>query len=187
MRQVQAEVPNAELVVIGDGPLRGGLESLARAELRQVRFLGAQAPETVRAWMNRARVFCVPSVTADTGATEGFGLVFAEAQAMGVPVAGFATGGVPEAVAQGETGFLVPERNVDQLARAIIDLLREDALWRRFSAAGQRRVEAHFNLVRQTERLEELYREVVTSAETSGSPRPVRPGFRRAGLPAGAR
>lgn len=160
MRRVQAEIPEAQLVVIGDGPLRGGLEALARAELHQVCFLGVQTPEAVRAWMNRAQVFCVPSVTAENGAAEGFGLVFAEAQAMGVPVAGFVSGGVPEAVAHGETGLLVPERQVDRLADAITCLLRDAALWHRFSAAGQRRVRERFDLARQTERLEELYREV---------------------------
>ncbi|HEU4588885.1 MAG TPA: glycosyltransferase [Gemmatimonadales bacterium] len=160
MRRVQAEIPDAHVVVIGDGPLRGGLEAFARAELEQVCFLGMQPPEVVRAWMNRARVFCVPSVTTASGATEGFGLVFAEAQAMGVPVAGFASGGVPEAVAHGETGLLVPERQVDQLADAITCLLRDTALWQRFSAAGRRRVQERFDLARQTERLEELYREV---------------------------
>ncbi len=160
MRQVQAEIPHAELVVIGDGPLRGGLEALARSELRQVRFLGAQPPDVVRAWMSRARVLSVPSVTAENGATEGFGLVFVEAQAMGVPVAAFATGGVPEAVAHGETGLLVPERQVVGLAAAIGRLLRDDALWQRCSVAGQRRARQRFDLVRQTERLEALYREV---------------------------
>ncbi|HEU4648713.1 MAG TPA: glycosyltransferase [Gemmatimonadales bacterium] len=160
MLRVQAEVPDAHVVVIGDGPLRDGLEAFARAELEQVCFLGMQPPEVVRAWMNRARVFCVPSVTTESGATEGFGLVFAEAQAMGVPVAGFASGGVPEAVAHGETGLLVPEREVEQLADAITCLLRDTALWQQFSTAGQRRVQERFNLARQTERLEELYREV---------------------------
>jgi glycosyltransferase involved in cell wall biosynthesis len=185
MQRVQAEVPDVELVVIGDGPLRGGLEALARTELRRVRFLGVQPPEAVRAWMNRAWVFCVPSVTAESGATEGFGLVFAEAQAMGVPVAGFATGGVPEAVAHGETGLLVPERQVDQLAGAIARLLRDAGLWQRFSAAGQRRVRQRFDLARQTERLEELYREVVAAAMPPATTHLSRGTLVPAGLPAG--
>jgi glycosyltransferase involved in cell wall biosynthesis len=54
----------------------------------------------------------------------------------------------------------VPERQVDRLADAITCLLRDAALWHRFSAAGQRRVRERFDLARQTERLEELYREV---------------------------
>jgi glycosyltransferase involved in cell wall biosynthesis len=187
MRLVQAELPEAELVVIGDGPLRGGLEALARAELRHVRFLGSQPPEAVRGWMSRARVFSVPSVTAESGATEGFGLVFAEAQAMGVPVAGFATGGVPEAVAQGRTGFLVRERDVDGLAAAIARLLRDDAVWAQFSAAGRRRVCEQFDLARQTERLEALYHDVIADAAAQRAAlRHADAAPAEAGLPAGA-
>lgn len=163
MQRVQAEYPDAELAVIGDGPLRGGLEALAHAELRSVRFLGSQPPEVVRAWMSRARVFCVPSITADNGATEGFGMVFAEAQAMGVPVVSFACGGIPEAVIHGETGFLVPERRSEALALAISRLMGDDVLWRRLSVAACRLIRQRFDLRRQTERLEEIYRGVIAA------------------------
>ncbi len=112
--------------------------------------------------MNCARVFSVPSVTSVSGASEGFGIVFAEAQAMGLPVASFATGGIPEVVSHGETGLLAAERDWEGLARHISSLLSNDSLWRRLSAAGQARVRDLFDLRRQTGALEEIYDRVLS-------------------------
>jgi glycosyltransferase involved in cell wall biosynthesis len=161
MSRVQAVMPEVELVVIGDGPLGPSLERLASEKLRRYRFLGVQSPESVRAWMNRAKVFSVPSVTAHTGDSEGFGMVFAEAQAMGLPVVSTLHAGVPEAVVHGKTGFLVAERNWEGIAEHILLLLKNDALWHRFSTAGQRRVRALFDLQKQTSVLEELYAQLL--------------------------
>lgn len=161
MSKVQAVRPEIELVVIGDGPLRLSLERLARKMLQRYRFLGAQPPDYVRAWMNRAKVFSVPSITATSGDSEAFGIVFAEAQAMGLPVVSFASGGVPEAVVHGETGFLAAEQDWQGLAKYILSLLEDDGLWQRFSVAGQRRVRALFDLKKQTHALEEIYKLVI--------------------------
>jgi len=157
MRVVEEALPAAELVVIGDGELRGELEGTARNTLRNCRFLGWQPPEAVREWMNRARVFCVPSVRAGSGDREGFGMVFAEAQAMGLPVASFSSGGVPEAVLHGETGLLAAEGDWQSLAGNILALLENGNLWRKMSEAGQNRVRQLFNLKKQTAKLEETY------------------------------
>jgi colanic acid/amylovoran biosynthesis glycosyltransferase len=161
MGEVQVQMPEAELVLIGDGPLRQGLERLAREKLRRYRFLGVQPPEVVRMWMNRSRVFSVPSVVTASGESEGFGMVFAEAQAMGLPVASFASGGIPEAVSHGETGLLAPERDWRALAGNIVLLLEDDVLWQRLSQAGRPRICSQFNLATQTRKLEGLYRLVL--------------------------
>ena len=108
-----------------------------RGLLKNFAFLGVQDAVAVRAWMNRATVFCTPSVSVESGAAEGFGMVFAEAQAMGLPVVSFASGGIPEAVADGQTGFLVSERDWQALGNKILLLLRNRELWTRFSKAGQ--------------------------------------------------
>lgn len=162
MAKVQAERPEVELVVIGEGPLRKQLERLASESLKRHRFLGSQPPEVVRRWMNRAKVFSVASVSVSSGGTEAFGLVYAEAQAMGLPVASFTSGGVPEAVAHGETGLLVQEKDWQGLAENILELLRNEALWQRMSEAGQRRVHACFNLETQTRELEQIYESVLS-------------------------
>ncbi|MEM9977595.1 MAG: glycosyltransferase, partial [Cyanobacteria bacterium P01_D01_bin.2] len=108
MATVQRLRPEVSLVVIGEGPLRSHLQSLAHQLAVRTQFLGQQPPQQVRRWMNQVQVFCGPSIVARSGDAEGFGMVFAEAQAMGLPVVSFATGGIPEAVIHGETGLLSP-------------------------------------------------------------------------------
>jgi colanic acid/amylovoran biosynthesis glycosyltransferase len=167
MEEVQTVNPDVQLVVIGDGPLRDELQNMARQKLRKFSFLGVQNTSTVRAWMQRAKVFCVPSIVARSGDAEGFGIVFIEAQALGTPVVSFATGGVPEAVAHGSTGFLAPEHNWRQLAIHILDLFRNDSLWADVSHEGIRRVRQSFDLHRQCALLEDLYSKTI---QHSGMP-----------------
>jgi glycosyltransferase involved in cell wall biosynthesis len=161
MARVQRSNPRVALVIIGDGPLRPELEALARQCVERCEFLGAQPPETVRHWMQRARVFCVPSVTAPSGDSEGFGMVFAEAQASGVPVVSSLTGGVAEAVAHERTGLLVKEGDEEAIAHSIGRLLSDDALWRQMSTAGHDRVRREFDLHTQTRQLEDIYARVL--------------------------
>jgi colanic acid/amylovoran biosynthesis glycosyltransferase len=161
MAEIQSFAPEAKLVVIGDGPLRNKLEQQASGSVRNFAFLGVQSPDVVRDWMNRATVFCTPSVISETGQREAFGLVFAEAQAMGLPVVSFASGGIPEAVSDGQTGFLVPERDWQSLAAKILLLLREGKLWTQFSRAGESRVRRQFNIRQQAEALEGIYEQVI--------------------------
>jgi colanic acid/amylovoran biosynthesis glycosyltransferase len=157
MQRVQAQMPELEVVVIGEGPQRNRLEAYAKQHLKRYRFLGAQPPEQVQYWMQHAKVFCVPSITAESGDAEGFGIVFAEAQATGLPVVSFASGGIPEAVAHEKTGFLAPERDVDALATYLQVLLANPMLWNNFSRQGRERVLKEFNLKHQTLLLEDIY------------------------------
>lgn len=157
MSRVQAEVPEANLVVIGDGPLRPGLEELAAKLLKHHRFLGMQPSPVVRGWMNRALLLGAPSVTASSGDSEGLPTVVLEAQAMGLPVVGTTHSGIPEAVVHGETGLLVPERDWEALAGCIVRLLKDRALWQNFSDEGHQRVRTTFSVHNQTHALEEMY------------------------------
>jgi colanic acid/amylovoran biosynthesis glycosyltransferase len=161
MAEVQRRHPAAELVVIGDGPLRLDYEKRAAARSVRCQFLGTQSTSVVREWMARAAVFCVPSVIAASGDAEGFGIVFIEAQAMGLPVVSTLSGGIPEAVKHGETGLLVKERNPRALAEAILQLLQDEELWQRYSLAGRKHVVDRFNLARQTERLEDVFTQLL--------------------------
>jgi colanic acid/amylovoran biosynthesis glycosyltransferase len=161
MASVQKVRPETRLIVIGDGPLRKKLEEQASAVLKNFEFLGVQSPADVRAWMNRATVFSVPSVTIKSGEAEGFGMAFAEAQGMGLPVVSFAIGGIPEAVAHEQTGFLVPERDWEALAAKLLALLQNQDLWMQFSEAGRARVEKLFNIRKQASILENIYESVL--------------------------
>ncbi|MGD1853711.1 MAG: glycosyltransferase [Leptolyngbyaceae cyanobacterium] len=161
MAIVQRQLPEVELVIIGEGDMRSQLQSLVHQLSVRARFLGQQSPEQVRQWMNRAQVFCGPSVVARSGDAEGFGMVFAEAQAMGLPVASFATGGIPEAVIHGETGLLAPEKDTEQLAKNLIRMLDDTELRQKFALAGQMHVAANFDLQKNTRQLETLYDQVI--------------------------
>jgi glycosyltransferase involved in cell wall biosynthesis len=152
MEHIQAQLADAHLVIIGDGPLRPQLEAQAAAALRRCTFTGALASGAVRDWMQRAAVVAVPS-----DSREGFCLVACEAQAMQIPVVGFAGPGLSESVANGESGFLVPQRDAGAMADAILALLRSPSLAALMGAAGRARVERRFNLKRQTALLEAKY------------------------------
>jgi glycosyltransferase involved in cell wall biosynthesis len=158
--QVQTELPAAELVVIGDGPLRADLEHQAKKSLRRYRFLGLRSHEEVGEWMNRASIFCAPSVKMPSGEEEAFGMVYAEAMAMEKPVVAFDSGGVSEVVSHGNTGFLAPERDWRALAQYLSALLQDAELRRRFGVAGRERVIREFNLEQRTKVLEKIYRRV---------------------------
>ncbi|BFH78685.1 hypothetical protein TthTF24_14020 [Thermus thermophilus] len=99
----------------------------------------------------------MPSITMPDGEAEAFGMVYLEAQACGVPVVAFASGGVPEVVLNGETGFLSPERDVASLRESIRSLLRSEELRHRLAKAAMRHAQEHFALSKLNEKLEDLY------------------------------
>jgi colanic acid/amylovoran biosynthesis glycosyltransferase len=155
--ELQKQFPDVELVLIGDGPLRKELESLAKTSLRRYRFLGVLPPDEVRDWMNRASAVCMTSVTTRSGEEEGFGMVCAEAQAVGKPVAAFSSGGIPEIISDGVTGFLAPERDWQALARNLAILLQSPELRARFGHAAREATLRKFDLKLCTRRLERIY------------------------------
>jgi len=157
MERVQRETPDLRLVVVGDGERRERLEAEASRRLGSVDFLGFQPPDVVWDWMNRAMLLAVPSVTAESGNSEGLPMVVLEGQAMGLPVVGSRHAGIPEAVEHGETGFLAPEGDLDALADHILRLATDRSLCRTFGKNGRKRVVDHFNLKTQARVLEEIY------------------------------
>jgi len=161
MAALQQQTSGMRLVIIGDGPLRSSLETLARQLNCHCEFLGVQPPEAVHYWMSRARVFCTPSVTAKSGNVEAFGMVFIEAQAMELPVVSTTAGGIPEAVEDGVTGLLAPEKNWRALTSHLHTMLTDGVAWKKFSLAGKERVARYFNLEKQTRILETKYEEVI--------------------------
>ena len=166
--EVQRQLPDVELVVIGDGPLRGDLERLAKQSLRRYQFLGARTSEEVREWMNRASLLCMPSVTTPSGAAEGFGMVCAEAQAMGKPVVAFRSGGIPDIISHGTTGFLAEERDCGALAEYLLVLLQDAELRKRFGRAGREAMLRHFDLEQCTRQLEKVYGTVLDANRRRG-------------------
>jgi glycosyltransferase involved in cell wall biosynthesis len=154
---VRGARPDASLVIIGEGPLRPLLERLAG---ESVRFLGGQPPDAVAGWMQRATVLATPSVTARDGDSEGLPNVIVEAAAAALPAVGTAHAGIPEAIVDGETGFIVPERDAETLAARLLTILGDGALRDRMGAAARALAERSFDLARQMRRLEEIYDQV---------------------------
>jgi colanic acid/amylovoran biosynthesis glycosyltransferase len=161
MRYVQEACSKAEVVIIGTGPLLVALTEDAAAMGVRARFFGAEPQDVVRDYIGRARVLCNPSVTASTGDSEGFGMVFGEAQAMGTPVVSTRHGGIPEAVVDGETGLLAEERDAVGLARNIERFLTDDTFWQACSDRAITHVRDNFDLHTQTRKLEAIYDEVI--------------------------
>lgn len=160
--EAHRHVIDAELVMIGDGPLLDACRSLAASLQAPVLFAGAVTHARVKEEMEQARVFCLPSITAANGDAEGLSVAILEAQSAGVPVVTSARGG-SEAIEHGATGYVFPEGNVEALAAALIRLLREDALAMAMSVAARARACRMFDLQECTAELESLYDESVQS------------------------
>jgi colanic acid/amylovoran biosynthesis glycosyltransferase len=163
MRIVQRDRPGSRLVVIGDGSFRRGLRELAQSLEINCAFLGELKPAEVRSWLEKARVFCAPSVTTQDGQSEAFGVVFLEAQAMGVPVVSFRHGGIPETMREGITGLLAEERDVKGLAEQMLRYLRDDKFWNQSREEGMRWVRSNFDNSVQTAKLEEIYARAISA------------------------
>jgi glycosyltransferase involved in cell wall biosynthesis len=154
--RVRAQLPQAELIVGGDGPERARLAERA-ASIGGVRFVGAFTRDLATTLLGEARVFCLPSITAESGDAEGLPLVILEAQASGIPVVTSARGGATEGIQDGVTGYAFGEGDVAGLTERLMALLTDDALAARFSAAAPPFIAEHHDLYRQTARLEALY------------------------------
>ena len=142
LARIREAVPGARWVVVGDGPLRPQLEARA-AQLgvrHAVHFAGAASDAERDAWLDRAHVFVMPSRLPAGGAGgEGFGIVYLEAGAHGLPVVAGAVAGALDAVIDGETGVLVAPESPEDVAAAVTGLLTDPARARRLGAAGARR------------------------------------------------
>ncbi len=163
MQLVVRDRPGARLVIIGDGSSRLGLQQLAQSLEINCTFLGELKPAGVRSWLEKARVFCAPSVTTQDWQSEAFGVVFLEAQAMGVPVVSFRHGGIPETMREGVTGLLAEERDVSGLAEHILRYLGDDRFWNQSREEGMRWVHNNFDNSVQTAKLEEIYARAISA------------------------
>ena len=155
--KVRGHVPDAELAIVGDGPLRTELELLASDLHTPVEFLGVLSSEQVKHQMDQASVFCLPSVTATNGDAEGFGMGILEAQACGVPVVTSALGGATEGIADGRTGFKFREAEHEALAIKLLQLLTDVSILTHFSSTAVEFVKSQFSLRKLTLDIEATY------------------------------
>jgi phosphatidylinositol alpha-1,6-mannosyltransferase len=147
MPHIRRRVPEAALVIVGDGPYRPKLEAMA-AELAlegSVVFTGAVSEEELPRYYRLGEVFAMPCRTRLGGLeVEGWGNVFIEAAACGRPVVVGDSGGARESLVPGETGLLVDGRCVPEVAEAVASLLADPETAERMGRAGRARVERAF-------------------------------------------
>ena len=144
--EVRKHVPTAKLRIIGDGELRKVVEDLVVGlGLRDaVDLRGAQSHDVVREEMQNARAFVQHSVVASDGDSEGTPVSVLEASASGLPVVSTEHAGIPDAVLNGETGYIVPERDVAGMAARMITLAQQPDRAAQLGRAGRARMEALF-------------------------------------------
>lgn len=154
---VRAAVPGAILILGGTGPERDALmKQAADAGLAgAVRFPGRIADAEMAAHYSLADVFALPSLSSAKD-IEGFGIVYLEAGACEVPVVGGRAGGVPDAVADGETGLLVDPENTENLKAALVELLRDRDRARKMGRRARLRVQKSFTWNAAAERVLQL-------------------------------
>lgn len=166
MKKIREIHASARLDVVGEGPELDALKNQAKG-VGGVQFLGRLPPEDVQQLVGQAWVLCNPSIVDISGATEGLGMVFLEAQAAGTPAVSFDSGGIPEAIVNGKTGFTVPIGNSGMLAARLLELLGSPNRRQTMGKAGQLHVREFFNLYTQCASLEKLYRDVIARHRVS--------------------
>ncbi len=163
---ILARAPDVRYAVAGTGPDRERLEKLANklGLGDRVRFLGGVSDRELPALYNLASVYVGASRRAERLGVEGFGIALVEASACGRPVVAGNSGGIPDAVRDGETGFLVPPEEPAAFADAICRLLADPAAAQRMGQNGRRAIKKYFNRDRVVRDLREIESQVVSRA-----------------------
>jgi glycosyltransferase involved in cell wall biosynthesis len=153
------QYPRASLTIAGEGPMLDELEELTR-KLKiddRVTFPGFVASEKLREIYYGSHIFLHPSETGSDGNQEGIPNSMLEAMATGLPVFATDHGGIPEAVENGMSGILVPERDYEALSRVLLETVQDRHLLARLARNGANAVAEKFDQRKQIRRLEEIY------------------------------
>lgn len=167
--KVLASHPDTEFVLVGSdrkhaegGKTHAEYFRSKHPELNdKVKFLGIVPGEELTGWYRNSDLFVVPSLY------ESFGLIYLEAMAAGLALVGGRGGGIPEVVADGETGFLVDASEGDVLVRRINELIGDEALRARMGEAGRVRVEQRFSRQIMAQNTEQAYAEAIEKCRRS--------------------
>jgi colanic acid/amylovoran biosynthesis glycosyltransferase len=151
--------PRATLTIAGEGPMREELQELTR-KLKidnRVALPGFVTPDKLREIYYASHIFLHPSETGSDGNQEGIPNAMLEAMATGLPVFATDHGGIPEAIENGVSGILVPERDYEALSAALLKSAQDPSLLARIARNGANAVAEKFDQQNQVRRLEEIY------------------------------
>ena len=156
--KVVAAVPDAKLVMVGDGELLNTCKNLVTAlKLNDsIEFRGVLSPLEIKAILEGSLAFVQHSVIADNGDSEGTPLSVLEAQAAALPVIATFHAGIPDVVFNNKTGLLVTEQDVNGMAANMIRVLKEEGLAEAMGSAGRQRIMAQFTLEKHLATLENI-------------------------------
>lgn len=165
--KVAEKYPSIEYNIIGDGNLKEHFQQII-TELKiqdKVQLLGWKNQQEIIEILDRSHIFIAPSVTAADGNQDAPVNTLKEAMAMGLPVIGTQHGGIPELIEDGVSGFLVPERDADAIAKKLIYLIEHPEQWPQMGKAGRAYVEQHYETNKLNDELVEVYQQLVNTGK----------------------
>lgn len=157
-KKVSKRYPEARLIMIGEGPLLEICKQTVKA-LRifsSVEFLMVRTPNEIAEILRKARAFVQHSLRTSYGDSEGIPVAILEASASGVPVVATRHSGIPEAVINGETGFLVEEGDIDAMAERMMLLVKDPNLAERMGRAAREHMINHFSIEKSIGNLRDI-------------------------------
>jgi len=162
MPSVVASFPTAKLLIIGSGPEKNSLVSLAnRLQLQKnISFLDSIPNSELPKYYSSADVFVLPSIVARSGDTEGLGVVLLEALASGLPAIASDVGGIPDVIINKKTGLLVAQKSTVSLATAILNLLNNKKLQKTLIKNGKRHINNNFSWKVVSKKFSDVYERV---------------------------
>lgn len=168
MPKVLEEFPEAKLMVVGDGPEKQDLIKLTTMQNlgHAVIFVSKVSHKELPKFYASADLFIGPSIVTKSGDTEGLGVVFLEALASGTPVIGSNVGGIPDIIKEGVTGVLVEEKNPEELAKKIIELLKHKELRDKTVKNGKALIEKNYSWESVGKKFRLVYEKVLRGNKT---------------------
>jgi len=150
---------NIKYIIVGDGPLRNKLKSLVTALNldKHVTFTGWLEKNEAIDLYKKADVFLLPSITAKNREMEGIPVVLMEAQSSGIPVISTYHSGIPEIVSNNKSGFLVREKDVDEIVKKLQVLIKDDSLRFKMGRVGRKIVMEEYDIRKLNKNLKQIF------------------------------
>lgn len=163
MPKIIKSFPACSLKIVGDGPEKHKLQGLSKAPngSNNINFLGSISHNKIPELLSASDIFVGPSIVAKNQDTEGFGIVFIEAMASGLPIITTAVGGITDIIKDNKNGLIVKVKNEQAIANAVIKLLGDELLRGRLGQAGRKTVEEKFTWESITNKYYECYFETL--------------------------